>query len=49
MKYEMNLPDSAPVEGRPSPYCLVRDEAFRLTEYLLWPYPEKGLTNERQM
>lgn len=44
----MNLPKSAPLtmNGSPLPY-LLGDEAFQLTDYLLRPYPGKGLNQER--
>lgn len=47
----MNLPDPAQLsaEGPDLPYCLVGDEGFPLTDYLLRPYPGKGLTKEREI
>uniref|UniRef100_A0A671UPW4 DDE Tnp4 domain-containing protein n=1 Tax=Sparus aurata TaxID=8175 RepID=A0A671UPW4_SPAAU len=40
-----NIPDPAPLPGSDqlSPYCIVADEAFPLKEYLMKPYPHRGL------
>ncbi|XP_029164249.1 protein ALP1-like [Nylanderia fulva] len=48
---QMNLPGPSPLsaEGPDMPYYLVGDEAFPLTDYLLRPYPGKGLTKEREI
>ncbi|XP_071638920.1 uncharacterized protein [Temnothorax longispinosus] len=47
---EMNLPKPASltINGPPLPYVLVGDEAFQLTEYLLRPYPGKGVLNQER-
>ena len=44
----MNLPDPEPLtmDSPPSPYVLVGDKAFQLTEYLLRPYSRKEWPNE---
>ncbi|XP_053597638.1 uncharacterized protein LOC103578317, partial [Microplitis demolitor] len=47
-KHEMNVPDAEllTIDGMPSPYVLVGDEAFQLTDYLLRPYPGRGGLNK---
>lgn len=49
---QMNIPEPTAISpGGPAlPYCLVGDEAFPLTEYLLRPYPGRvGLDQDRTM
>ncbi|XP_018304028.1 putative nuclease HARBI1, partial [Mycetomoellerius zeteki] len=41
---QLNVPEAAPISDEretPLPYCIVGDEAFPLTTYLLRPYPGK--------
>lgn len=48
----MNLPEPEPLcaGGFPAPYCLVGDEAFQMTDYMLRPYPGRGgLNDERRI
>ncbi|XP_032688981.1 protein ALP1-like [Odontomachus brunneus] len=46
----MNVPQPTAISGNlVLPYCLVEDEAFPLKEYLLRPYPNRGLTPEQSV
>ena len=48
---KMNLPDPAKLtpDGSPLPYVLVGDEAYKLTEYLVRPYPRSSLNKFRKI
>jgi len=45
---KLNIPDPrvlpSNAEGLSVPFVLVGDEAFVLSEHMLWPYPKKKLT-----
>jgi len=45
---KLNIPDTrvlpSDAEGLSMPFVLVGDEAFALSEHVLWPYPNKKLT-----
>ncbi|KAF2903598.1 hypothetical protein ILUMI_02588 [Ignelater luminosus] len=45
----VQIPDNEPVTewGEPLPYAFIADEAFRLHQHLLKPYPRHGLNNNR--
>lgn len=48
----MNLPPPRPIEpdGPKMPYVIVADEAFRLCDYMMRPYPGRGgLTEEKRI
>lgn len=49
----MNVPPASPLEGMPElgnmPYCLVGDEAFPLTTFLMRPFPGRGLTGDQRI
>lgn len=45
---QMNIPlPDRVTEGPILPYVLVGDEAFQLTNYMMRPFPGKGLTEEK--
>lgn len=48
---QMNLPNprKLTVDGPPLPYCLVADEAFPLSNYMLRTYPGKNISIERRV
>jgi len=49
----MNIPPASPLIESPElgdmPYCLVGDEAFPLTNFLIHPYPGRGLTEQKHI
>ncbi|CAK1578735.1 unnamed protein product [Parnassius mnemosyne] len=47
-KYEILMPKRLPNSDVSAPYVLVGDEAYPLMHYLMRPYPERVLNNERK-
>ena len=47
----LNLPSPEPLPGNsdPIPYMIVADDAFPLKQYILKPYSQHGLTNEKRI
>ena len=47
----LNVPPPAPLPGdhKPIPYHLVADEAFALKNYIMKPYPHRGLTKGQRV
>lgn len=47
----LNIPDATPLPGRRKnmPYVFTGDDAFALSTYMMKPYPQSGLTNERRI
>ena len=49
----MNIPPAEPLTDMPElgdmPYCLVGDEAFPLTTFMLRPFPGRGLTDDQRI
>lgn len=48
---KLDLPSRRPLHenGEPMPYVVVADEAFRLSENLLKPYPRRNLSQEKRI
>ena len=46
----LSIPNPKPLPGRskPIPYVCVGDDAFPLTSFMMKPYPQTGLTEEKE-